>query len=60
MRQVWSILDAKLQMFGSSYTGLGLVSSDVNVDLEVQKDHAKCLTVAFTSMKESGKFLMCK
>ena len=45
----------KLQIFGSSLSELGLISSDVNVDLEVQKDHAKYLTMAFKAMKESGK-----
>ena len=45
----------KLKIFGSSLSGLGLISSDVNVDLEVQKDHAKYLTMAFKGMKESGK-----
>ncbi|XP_052061598.1 terminal uridylyltransferase 4-like isoform X2 [Mytilus californianus] len=51
-----SLPDAKLNIFGSSFTGLGLKSSDVNVDLDVQKDHAKCLTVAFRAMKEYEKY----
>ena len=51
----FSDTDMKLQIFGSSLSGLGLISSDVNVDLEVQKDHAKYLTMAFKAMKESGK-----
>lgn len=44
-------------MFGSTYTGLGLVTSDVNVDLEVKEGHAVCLTQAFAAMKESGELI---
>ncbi|VDI46674.1 terminal uridylyltransferase [Mytilus galloprovincialis] len=51
-----SLPDAKLNIFGSSFTGLGLKSSDVNVDLDVQKDHAKCLTAAFRAMKECENY----
>lgn len=49
------LLDIKLHMFGSTFTGLGLVSSDVNVGIEVKDGHAECLTKTFSAMEESGE-----
>lgn len=52
------ILDVSLSMFGSSVTGLGLKTADLNMDLVLPTgaNPAICLSNVFRTLSQSGNY----